>query len=389
MVTGLVALLLCSGALAQDMDELPEADLPEFEDAANEDAQESDPLSEEGPLDSDTPEPGPAVPVPSQDTDAGFDEDDDIDFFDDESGEDLLGDDAPENRSEGSDTASDFRDTKAMLDSLSADERLQGWEDYLGRFPSSNFLEQISREIVAAESEMYGEGIGSEITQRVGHRGVKLPEMVQTENLNPATRLRAGFEFGLPDWLNLMADFEYALMDNLSVHGGMRKRISGWSLDMGPRYALVKDDNLGLLVTVMADFHFNVDPGYYGVRPGAGAAYRVMDKLWLQAQGNVELEVIEGYAASRYQASGAAHFRANDAVALYVEGAYNSKFLNWPGGNFRFHTTTFGMRFYPGAKRDDWNGSSEVVLGGTVPVSYQFWDRHLGAATVQTLTYFE
>lgn len=383
MVTGLLSLLLCVGAFAQDADDFPEADLPELEDAPTEG--EDDGLPEED--GSDALE-GPEV-APQDEADDGFDDDDDIDFFDDDSDEDLLGDDKDAGQMTGTDSASDFRDTKTELDGMPADERLAGWEDYLRRFPTTNFLEQISREIQAAESEMYGDGIRQDVVERVGTRGLYMPELVQAENINPATRLKLGFEFGLPDWLNLVADFEYGLSRRFSVHGGARQRISGWSGDLGPRYAIVKDDKSGLIVSVMTDFHFNANPGFYGVRPGAGVAFRPFEKLWLQAQGNVEFEFIEGYMANRYQAAGGAHYRASDAVALYVEGAYNSKFLNWPGGNFRFHTTTFGMRFYPGVRKADWTGNSEVIMGGTVPVSYQFWDRHLGAAAVQSLTYFE
>lgn len=378
----LLAALLMFGApaYAQDpLDDLPEAGTDDLPEAESEDDLLPEVDDEEIDLDDEEDE-GFDLDEPDGD-DLEFTDDEDGDLFEDESDPDSVG--------EGEDTAAQYRARLDELKDLSAEERLAGWEDYLQQFPNSAFREQIGREITQAESEMYGDGIATGTVEKVSKRQLLFPEATYGENLNPATRIKAGFDWGLPEWINLMADAELALSPQFSAHAGMRKRYQGWAFELGPRFALLKSESSGTLLTVAADAHLGVNPGLVGLRPTLGFGQRVGDKLYLQAQASPEWITAEGYWTFFGYANGAASYRVANAVAIFVEGSLAAQHFGWPGGTLAFHTVGFGMRFYPGAKGVSSDDKTDVALGAAVPMYWNYWKFHEGAATVQTNFYLD
>ncbi|NCG18114.1 MAG: hypothetical protein GWP91_03770, partial [Rhodobacterales bacterium] len=253
----LTAAFLCtlpSLAMAQD-DDLPGDALPETESVADDSV--APPPIEEADL-----------------LDVG-DEPEDLDFEDDEDDSgDLLEDGAngSQARAEGEDTDELYREQQNQLIESSPEDVLTAWEAYLQTYPNSLYQSLIAKHIGEAESEMYGEGISQGSEQKVDMRGLRVPETAMGENLNPATRVKFGFDWGLPEYINLIGDFEYALAPQLSVHAAMRKRYTGWSAEAGARYAFVKSESAGLLITGIGDMRLNVEPGYLGFRPQVGVA---------------------------------------------------------------------------------------------------------------------
>ena len=80
------------------------------------------------------------------------------------------------------------------------------------------------------------------------------------ENIDPRKKLRFAFEMGLPNYINLLVDYEHPLQRDLSVHGGLRNRYAGFSIEGGAKYSLVKSVRTQSLVTVLGDIRVNTIP---------------------------------------------------------------------------------------------------------------------------------
>jgi hypothetical protein len=393
----ITALLLFAGpALAQDdpLDDLPEPDISgtEEEELLGDLADET-PVSEEDAPDDDDD-------LMLDDDDLMLDDDDlmlddeppeDLDgSFVDQQEEDLFDENTDaQPRAAGEDTVDLYRDQLRELEGADAEEVLSAWEAYLVEWPNTLYRDQIARTIGEAEIEMYGDGISTDEADRPPHRGMKFPEPASGENLNPASRIKFGFEWGLPTWINLMGDAELALSPRFSGHASMRKRYQGWSFELGPRFAMVKDEGTGTLVTLAGDAHLGIDPAIIGLRPTLGAGQRFFDRAYLQVQVSPEWQLIQGY-WTFYGAAGAnLTLRASDSVAFFLEGNMASQYLGWPGGALQFHTIGFGMRFYPTPKGRPVEDKTEVLFGAQVPMSWSYWDFHKGAASVQSNLYLD
>ncbi len=282
---------------------------------------------------------------------------------------------------------------RALLNRLleaEPEERMAAWEAYLQEHPDTPFREQVRKHIAEAEAELYGEGIRRGDDGPVDKRAIPFPETLVVDNPNPSTRFRGGFEFGLPEWINVFADAEYAVGRQFSGHLGMRKRSTGWTLEMGPRLAVVKIPEPGVVLTVAGDLQVGVDPAILGLRPMFLAALRPVDRLFVEAMVGPSWELNQGVWSPRLRTGGYLGFRAAEPVALYVEGATESKFFGWPGGDLQFHTVGFGMRFYP-VKQAERPDPADVVLGAAVPAYYNYPNYlfHQGAASVQASAYLE
>lgn len=355
--TLLAAFLLAAPALAQDdpLDDLPEAE------------------SEE--------EPAPDEPA---ETDL---------LGDEESDEPLEPDgDEPDEKPGATEAAAEYRKVlNATLES-DAEERLAAWEEYLAAHPDTPFLQQVSEHIAEAEEELYSSKIERKTEGVVDKRTIAFPEAVYLENLNPASRVRAGFEFGLPAWINVFTDVEYAIGSQFSSHVAIRHRYSGWSLELGPRFSPVKITDPDIVLTVTGDLNIGFDPGLLGLRPALLAGWApIQDKLFVQIQGSPTFEQYDGFWTPRVRGGGNITFRAAEPVALFIEGAIESKYLGWPGGDLQFHTVGFGMRFYPSDKNAQRDDPVEAILGAQVPAFFNYPNFlfHEGAASVQGAFYLE
>ena len=341
-------------------------------------------------LEDDLPEAGETAPADEDFPEAGETADPEDGGEPDADGGELFELEEEAAAKPGEDTADIYRRQQNELLEAEPEERLQAWEAYLAKYPNSAFLEQISKAIAEAEEEMYsGSGIRDEVSGLTDKRQILFPETALGENLNPATRVKAGFAIGLPSYVNLTADAEYALSSRFSLHAGMLKRIPGWALEVGPRFALVKAEDPGLIVTVAGDVHVGVDPAFIGLKPSLLAGIEPVDNLFVQAQGSQEWELFQGAWTPRYRGGANITYRAAQPVALWVEGALESKYLQFPGGAHVFHQVAFGMRFYPmkDSKRED---MVDVLMGAAVPAMFQYWnDVHEGSAMVSGYAYLE
>jgi hypothetical protein len=332
------------------------------------------------------------VPIPSVDDDDDFGEVDDsdldssIDQLDDLVGTEAetvqinlgLGDDDddPEGPlAPGQDSATIYRQQLAQLEGLGADEEGMAWEEYLQTYPASVFRKQIEDRMAEISMSMYGGGQSEKVDER--NKEMHFSQPMLMESIDPRTKLRAGFEWGFPDWINLVLDYEQQLQRQLSVHGGIQHRYTGWSLEGGARYALIKSTRTNMIVTAIGDVHINVNPVAPGFRPVLAAGKRldlpgdVM--VDIQAQAGMDMMLYSTGFSPRMLWGLNTTVAPSDTISIFLETTSYAKDLFWDEGNaFRFNQFSFGLRVKG-------KGNTTSGAGASVPVSTNYWKYHYGS----------
>jgi len=320
-----------------------------------------------------------------------FDDTEEDDAFEDVD-EDLLEDD-PEAPSDGGDSAAVFSAVFEETEGLSGEERVARWDRYLQTYPDTVYRERILALQQAAMDEIYADRRDDGVVAKGPKRQIMLTESTLLENINPATRVKFGFDWGLPAWINLIGDVEYAFTPRVSVHGALRKRYTGWSAESGARLAFLKSTKLQTVGSMLLDARMNVNPAFVGLRPQLAFGTKIGNRVDVQAQGGVELASAKGFWTQTALGGGQVSVRASRGVALFAEGSFYAKYLDWPGGIFRFHVVGFGMKFFPGQKdADTLQDPLEIAMGASVPWSYYpvpNWEYHQGSVTGQASFYLD
>jgi hypothetical protein len=304
-------------------------------------------------------------------------------------GPDLLGDDPAATGPESGDTADLYRDTLKKVEGLDPDDEMQVWDEYLRKYPNSPFKGQIEARVDTLEKQMYD-------TNRIRPKDpvptdvdadraeLKFSQGLLIENINPRRRLQLTVEWGLPDYANLGADYEHAILRSFSVHGGIRRRFTGASIEGGARWALVKSARTQTLLTFIGDVHLNASPAFIGFRPQLAFGKR-FGKADVQVQAGVD---IAPRALLDLRILGGANltYRASEAVAMFAETSLYMKSISGEAGPYRFNQFTFGMKFFPGQKAKD-PEKTEVNLGASIPYSSAYWQYHYGSLMGQANIY--
>ena len=296
-----------------------------------------------------------------------------------------------EKPSEGGDTPDMYREAVKEYKLSEPEDEILLWQEYLSTYPNTTFKKQIETRILDLEGKLY-EGVEKEQmeAQNEGEKELYFSQPQLLENIDPRKKLRFAFEMGLPDYINLLADYEHPLRRDLSVHGGLRKRYSGWSIEGGGKYALVKSVRTQSLVTVLGDIRINTIPFFVGLRPqiSAGKIMALPNNFRLDVMGQIGTE-LQVYGGLQALLIGGFHvsFIASETVRVYVEGnMYMKDFVNdRQGMPFAFNTITFGMKFRKKAETDQYgrpiDNKFEGAIGTTVPVQHAYWLYHFGSIT--------
>jgi hypothetical protein len=279
----------------------------------------------------------------------------------------------------GGDTAADYRAALEAAKGMGTDEEMAFWEDYLARFPNTQFNTQVRERIDQLMDEMYNRRIERGGTVDAMDQEVRIAQGLLIENLNPRTRLQAGLEWGNPDWINLQVDYEHAFARTFSVHGGIRHRYTGWGLDLGPRWAFVKSTRTQSVVSLLGDIHFNTNPAFVSFRPQLAAGKR-FGPVDLQIQGGTDLELRSGVEL-RLLGGANVMWRASDTFGLFLETSSLMKSLSWEGDMFRFNTISLGMKFFPLSGENQ--EKLDINIAGTAPYSQSYWQYHFGGVDAQ------
>lgn len=303
---------------------------------------------------------------------------------------DELGDD--EISTEGQDNSAIYRKAVEQAKELRPEEELLHWERYLNKYPNTLFRDRIDQRVNELGDAAYDERIDrpGDGYEDAKDREIHFAQPILLENPDPRSRLRVAGEMGFPDYLGVVVDFEYAFLRQASAHVAARSRYTGFSVETGAKYALIKSARTNTLLTGLFDLHINLDPdAYLGLRPqiAFGQRLEVLGRpLDLQVQTGLELEA-RSTPGVRYIGGVNASYQVTDVVSVFAEGSYNlkaSKLDLTSAGPFAFNVLTFGMRFSPAQAK-----FVTVNLNANAPVSYNYWSYHTGAVQVEGNLYLD
>jgi hypothetical protein len=280
----------------------------------------------------------------------------------------------------GEDSASIYRAELAQVEGMSPDEESMAWEEYLAKYPKSVFRKTIVERQDQLADALYGSTAGP--TVDAGKAELHFAQGLLIEPIDPQTRLRAGFAWGFPNWINLLVDYEKQLQRNMSVHGGMQRRPSGWNVEGGVRYAIIKDTRTDFILTAIGDVHMVVNPTVPALRPQLAAGKRVgigSGHFDIQAQIGPDLMLYSEEFSPRMTGGVNITLAPSDTVEAFIETHTYMKDMGWEEGNaFRFNQIAFGMRFM-GKKNPATGSQISSGAGAAVPYSVSYWKHHYGA----------
>ncbi|MBN1335670.1 MAG: hypothetical protein JXB39_06890 [Deltaproteobacteria bacterium] len=280
----------------------------------------------------------------------------------------------------GQDTAEIYRDFIEDMEDLGPDEEIIQWERYLQQYPNSLFKDRIQTRIENISEDLYDARVPSTegfTDLDAGRREIRLAAPLHMEPVDPRTRVRAAFEWGYPEWINLVADYERQLVRSWSAHGGVRHRYTGWSIELGTRYALVKSARTNTIVTGILDVRGNTNPFYPTLRPQIGAGQRFTVKghpLDVQLVGGPDLE-FRSPISTRWMLGANVTYAPSDRVAFFVETNIEAKDILWDEAEsfFRFPLATFGITFAL-----DPNAKKFATVAANAPFASYYWGYHFG-----------
>jgi hypothetical protein len=333
--------------------------------------------------------------IDEADSESSDDAPDDLDFTDDGEEKDVeFRDDEVQKstrpRGPGEDSADIYRKAQEAARDLAIDEELLAWEKYLEKYPKSLFRDRIEARTEELSAELFDERLpgsdkGGSTVRDGASRELNFANPIQFAPVDPRSRLSVGFEMGIPNWLAPRIDFEYALLRELSVHGGVRREMTNTAILAGGKYALLKSARTNTIVTGALDLKVYAGPSFVDLNPwiGIGQRFDVLDGLDVQAQFGVDAELRDP-AGLRYNAGLAAELRAAEIVSAFAETSMTFKYLgNDDYGPFRFMVATFGLRFRGAKERNaDGDGRLDVGLGANMPYSINYWGFYRGAVSI-------
>jgi hypothetical protein len=308
-------------------------------------------------------------------------EEEEVDIFDGESTEEEV-------LAEGVDNARLYRKQQEAMEDLDPDEEIMAWEEYLTQYPASIFRERIQTRIDELEDASYRATLSSgRGTADAKDAELLFVSPLHLPNVNPRTRVQVGldFGFGTPVYVRGTADVEYAVLRNLSVHGGLWGRYSGWGFDLGARYAFVKSAKLQFVATFIADIRLNFNPLFFEARPQLAFGKIIGPVQILLTAG----AAIESRANAGVALIGGLHVSARLAppVALFVETDVYVRNVGRDAGPFTFDVISVGLRLFPRFRNRPDADPLEINAAGHVPYATKYLQPYFGAVQVQGTYY--
>lgn len=311
---------------------------------------------------------------------------DETELGEEHNAEDLLGGDGE--KQGDADDGKTYQKAQDAVKEFAPDEEVIYWERYLEVYPNTTFRDRIEKRIAGLMEEVYDERAPTRVGVDAGSSTFKIAQSLEGESIKPMTRLRFGFGWGLPNYIQLMLDYEHKILDNLSVHGGVRNRYTGASLELGAHWAFVQSERTRTVVALLGDARINANPAFPAIRPQLAFGKKFGDVLDIQVQQGFEVEA-RRYPGIRLVGLANVNYRINETVAAFLESSYEMKNLTFPdGGIFAFQVVTFGIKFYPsgGSMKQ---GQMEAMLGASAPAARNYWGYHVGAIAGQGTYYLE
>lgn len=379
-------LLICLGvsaastAWAQD----DEFDLDDFDLDSEEEKKEDDkpaPAQDEGELQLGDPNDDDSFMAPEEDDGEEFQFEDEL--LEQEEGEEVK------TRGPGEDTASIYREALEEYSRMGPDEEALAWERYLKKWPNSIFKDRVEQRLDELNEELYEGRLDASYrrTADAGKSELLFAQPLLLENIDPRSKIRVGFEWGIPSYVNFIADYEHQLWREFSVHGGFRNRYTGQTFEGGARYAIVKSARTKLLVTAIGDFRYNLNPAFPALRPqlGLGKQIDIGDtRIDINLQGGSEMALIPNKAGDtvfdpRWIGGGNIMIVPNETVRAFIEA---STYMKAGGDNdtvngFAFNQVSVGIKFVQ--RRSKTEEKLSTGLAASVPYLQRYWGYHSGS----------
>ena len=186
----------------------------------------------------------------------------------------------------GTDNAAIYRAALDQMVGMQADEEGMAWETYLRPTPTQCSGSRLPSGWTSLARRVQGPRahLARSRWTRASRAGFLSGMLL--EPIDPRSRFRVGFEWGYPSWINLIANYEQQIDRDFSVHGGMAHRFTGWSLEGGARYALIKSTRTDFILTAIGDLHLNLAPVAPGIRPmlAVGKRFRFGGDTFMDVQ---------------------------------------------------------------------------------------------------------
>lgn len=317
-------------------------------------------------------------------------EEEDLDF--DENDEDEQESLKP--RGPGEDTAQLYRDAEKKYREMSPEEELIAWEQYLQKYPKSLFRERIDERVETLSADMYNERVpGSDRGARASdaaRRELNFFQPVHMSSADPRQKIILEAGWGFPNWVSVQLDYEHAFTREASAHAGIERNLTGYSIGLGAKYAIIKSARTGTILSGGLDVYGNTLPAYAGLRPilSFGQRFQVMDGLDVQAQVALDLELRNPFGV-RWNAGLGAELHPNKVVSVFVETDIDMKYVGAQDVPlFFFNTAIFGLKFVPRAGDKDGHGRFEAGLAADAPYAYQYWGFYRGGVDLMGAYYF-
>lgn len=373
---------LSGPAWAQDF-----GDLDEDEPADDEKADQPKPADDDGPIDDSEPDDDEFLVRPDADDGQEL-------KFDDELESEI---EEVKTRGPGEDTAKIYREALDEYARLGPDEEALAWERYMRKYPNSTFKSRIETRLDELNQELYDGKLDAsyERTADAGKAEILFSQPLLLENIDPRSKLRAGFEWGIPNYINFFADYEQQLFREMSVHAGLRRRFTGWTIEAGTHYAIVKSARTNFLLTAIGDVRLNVGPAFPAIRPQLAMGKRFKFggdfAIDLNVQGGSDIAFIKNEGGDMVfspRAVGGANIMIipTPTVRVYLESStYMKGFGADQVGTFAFNQFSVGIRFV--GRKSKTQERYDVGLGASVPYQQRYWGYHNGSVAAD-MNYF-
>lgn len=340
---------------------------------------------------STAPKPAPAPAPPPADEPPPIDDEADEtlrDFKENGTEGELFEDDRDRPvEQEGQDTSAAYREAQQDYAKLPPDEESMAWERYLRKYPNSLYKDRIAERMEKLLEDQYARNVDQPIQSAAdaGRRELYFTQPLTLETVNPRTRLLGGFEWGVPGYIAGKIDYEHQILRSFSAHAGINRRMTGWGLEPGVKWAVLKSAKTNTVVSLLGDLRLNFGPFFAGVRPQV-AFGQIVGPFEVQAQVGIDAE-LRKYPAINLIGGVHMAYRINKSIGVFLESRVQHKHLTRADGAFGFDTVSFGLKFYPKVNKTDTFDRLEVDAGASVPYVRAYWQPHFGAINGQIAYY--
>lgn len=305
---------------------------------------------------------------------------DDLDDLEDLDDLDDLDDAEDAEIDEEIDDAEIYNEYKSELRGESAAEELDAWSRYIEVYSKSLYRMEIEKRMKGLEEAAFRELSEDEDIDAAADSGVdaKDREMFMVEpslihmGVNTRRHMKIQVLWGFNDLLNYELAFEWAFVRKFSAFGAIRHqgRGLGAQLQVGAKYALVKDVSTGVILTGA----FSIAAGYnafdrlsFAIEPYVGFGWIASDKFQIQTSIVPYVRLDRPRFTLLWDLM--VVVSPTPVLSIYVESKQKHSFVNTENSGtkyFGFQQAGVGVKIFP-------QKTFELSVGVNVPYAWDRW----------------